>query len=69
MTSRARLAVLTFVNQTGALGRRWRQPGLGLNPTNGNMLTLPGGASNPDPTSSGSDNNHNRADELCYDPS
>ena len=38
-----------------------------LNPTTGTALTLPGGASNPILTSPASDNNHNRADELCYD--
>jgi hypothetical protein len=36
-----------------------------MNPTTGAALTLPGGAPNPIPTSTG---NPNRADELCYDP-
>ena len=39
-----------------------------LNPTTGAMLTPPAGGSNPVLTSPASQNNLNRADELCYDP-
>jgi hypothetical protein len=66
--------VLTLVNKKGER-QLWVGDGDSrvwvLNPTTGAKLTPPAGASNPIPTSSGPDitilNNHNRADELCFD--
>jgi hypothetical protein len=66
--------VLTLVNKKGER-QLWVGDGDSrvwvLNPTTGATLTPPAGASNPIPTSSGPDitilNNHNRADELCFD--